>query len=203
VRRSWFAFDHYYSDRAFPDALPIVFAQQPKRLMDIGGNTGKFAIACCRHDPDVRVTILDHPGQLAVARRNLEVHGWQERVAFQPIDFLDPSAAFPAGHDAVWLSQFLCCFAENEVVSILERARAAMDGNGRLFIQDTFWDEQQHTISTFCLQLTSPYFTCVANGNSRMYTAATMRELIVRSGLELEREHHHLGISHSVLVCRQ
>ena len=41
VQKSWFEFDHYYSDNAFPEVLPIVFANKPKRLLDVGGNTGK------------------------------------------------------------------------------------------------------------------------------------------------------------------
>ena len=41
AKKSWFDFDHFYSDIAFPDALPIVFAKKPKLLVDIGGNTAK------------------------------------------------------------------------------------------------------------------------------------------------------------------
>jgi len=49
-RKSWFDFDHYYSDDAFPAALKIVFKENPNYIFDIGGNTGKWAIACCTHD---------------------------------------------------------------------------------------------------------------------------------------------------------
>ena len=46
ARTSWFAFDHYYSDRYF-DALAEKIARTlaPARLFDVGGNTGKFARA--------------------------------------------------------------------------------------------------------------------------------------------------------------
>ena len=39
AKKSWFDFDHFYSDIAFPEALPIVFAKNPKTMLDIGGNT--------------------------------------------------------------------------------------------------------------------------------------------------------------------
>ena len=61
ARASWLAFDHYYSDLAFPAALPLVFAGRPGRLLDVGGNTGKWAVQCARFDPDVRITIADLP----------------------------------------------------------------------------------------------------------------------------------------------
>ena len=71
ARESWLTFDHYYSDQAFPAALPLVFADKPRRLLDVGGNTGKFAIQCAKHDPDVQVTIADLPQQLKLARENI------------------------------------------------------------------------------------------------------------------------------------
>ena len=57
ARDSWLAFDHYYSDAAFPAALPWVFADQPKRLLDVGGNTGKWAVACAKFNAAVQITI--------------------------------------------------------------------------------------------------------------------------------------------------
>ena len=69
-KKSWFGFDHFYSDLAFPEALPIVFSNPVGRLFDIGGNTAKWAIACCKFNPDVKVSIIDLPGQTAVAEKN-------------------------------------------------------------------------------------------------------------------------------------
>ncbi|MBZ8143389.1 SAM-dependent methyltransferase, partial [Rubrivivax gelatinosus] len=51
ARSSWFAFDHHYSDTSFPEILPDVLASAPRRVMDIGANTGKFACALLAYDP--------------------------------------------------------------------------------------------------------------------------------------------------------
>ena len=73
-KKSWFGFDHFYSDLAFPEALPIVFETLAERksphLFDIGGNTAKWAIACCKYNANVNVSIIDLPGQTAVAEKN-------------------------------------------------------------------------------------------------------------------------------------
>ena len=45
VQKSWFGFDHYHSDDASPSALREVFKYKPANILDIGGNTGKWAIA--------------------------------------------------------------------------------------------------------------------------------------------------------------
>ena len=51
VKKSWFGFDHFYSDHSFDEALEIVFRYRPKRLMDVGGNTGRWALRCVDYDP--------------------------------------------------------------------------------------------------------------------------------------------------------
>jgi ubiquinone/menaquinone biosynthesis C-methylase UbiE len=202
LQRSWLAFDHYYSDNMFPAALPVVFAQKPQRLLDIGANTGKFALACLDYDPQVRVGLLDFPGQLEMASRAIAAKGHGSRASYHPINFLDASAEFPPGQDAIWMSQFLDCFGEDEIVSILERARRALAPQGRIYIVDTYWDNQQHAAARFVLAMTSLYFACLANGNSRMYSSDEMRACVQRAGLRIEREVERLTGSHTMFVCR-
>jgi SAM-dependent methyltransferase len=199
VQTSWFAFDHYYSDGLFPAALPIVFERKPKRVMDIGANTGKFSLACLRHDPDVHMTLLDMPGQLAMAKGTLGPLA--QRASFHPIDFLDRDADFPPGQDVIWMSQFLDCFGEDDIVSILERARRALAPGGRIYIVDTYWDNQQHAAARFVLVMTSLYFTCLANGTSKMYHSEDMRRSVGRAGLSIAAEQDGLTLSHTMFVC--
>jgi ubiquinone/menaquinone biosynthesis C-methylase UbiE len=202
TQKSWFAFDHYYSDHMFPNALPLVFADQPKRLLDVGANTGKFALSCLEHDPQVHVSLLDHPGQLGLARQAIEAKGHGARASYHPIDFLDPSLEFPGNQDAIWMSQFLDCFGEDEIVSILERARRALAPGGQLYIVETYWDNQQHAAARFVLTMTSLYFACLANGNSKMYLSEDMRNCVQRAGFRIERELERFSASHTMYVCR-
>jgi hypothetical protein len=204
AKKSWFAFDHFYSDLAFPDALPIVFARKPGRLFDVGGNTAKWAIACCRHDPDVRVTIVDLPGQLAVARRNVEEVGFADRVSGLELNVLDPKAAFPSGADAVWMSQFLDCFSLAEVEDILAKLRPALGPEADVFVLEPFWDKQRFEAASFSLFATSLYFTCMANGNSKMYRADELVAAVERAGFSLAEATHGLGANaYSLLRFRK
>lgn len=201
VQRSWFAFDHYYSDGVFDRCLPIVFEGRPKRLLDVGGNTGKFALACCALDPDVQVTIVDLPGQLAVALEAARDARLSSRIAGQFVDLLDPGAALPAGYDAIWMSQFLDCFSEQEIVSILSRTAASMDQSSRLFILETFLDRQEHEAARLTLVNTSLYFTAVANGNSKMYRSDRMAACLAEAGLVIDQDFGEIGF-HTLLRCR-
>ena len=203
ARDSWFRWNHFFSDSAFPEALPIVFERRPRRLLDVGGNTGKFAVECAACSPDVEVTILDHPGQLEVAARNIEARGFADRITGHPLDLLDHSRPYPRGFDAIWMSQFLVCFSEGDVVQLLSRAAAAMGPESRLYILDTFWDRQEAAASTHSLQAISLYFTFLANGVSRMYKAADIIGMLGPAGLAVERESGILGVCSTLLVCRK
>ena len=205
VRQSWLAFDHFYSDSSFPEALEIVFRKHHTRtLYDVGGNTGKWALQCVGFDDAVRVTILDLPGQIAMMRKNTEGAKGADRISGHAINLLDDNAPFPKsteGPDAIWMSQFLDCFSMPQIVSILKRAREAMTATTHLYIMETLWDRQRFEPAAFCLTMTSLYFTAIANGNSKMYDTHDMQKCINEAGLRIEETHDNLGQGHSILVC--
>ena len=203
AQQSWFAFDHYYSDQAFPAALPLVFEDKPKRLLDVGGNTGRWAVQCLKHNPDVRITIADLPRQLDFARATMKQHGFESRVEFCGVNMLDEKQPLPTGHDAIWMSQFLDCFSEAQIVSILRRAAAALNGGGTLHILELFWDRQPNKTAAFCLQQTSLYFTCIANGNSQMYHSNDLLRCLAEAGLKVVEQRDQVGQFHTWLKCRK
>lgn len=196
VKESWFAFDHYYSDKAFPEILPIIFSQPVKKLFDIGGNTGKFAQQCIEHDSDVHVTIIDLPEQIANLKTSNRISGFSTNM-------LDANAKLPKGADVIWMSQFLDCFSEEEILSILKRAADVMNKNTRLYILDLFWDRQTYEAAAFSINCISIYFTCIANGNSRMYHSKDLIKLIHKAGLYVDEDIDHIAAGHTLLGCKK
>ncbi len=202
VRKSWFAFDHYYSDASFGRALRAVFELQPTRLLDVGGNTGRWALECCGFDADVEVTIMDLPGQLQEAEQKIAAAGLEDRVHCVAGDLLDPEVPMPSGFDAIWMSQFLDCFGESEILRILERAAVALAPGGHLHIMETFWDRQPNETARYCVVGTSLYFAAVANGNSKMYHSERLLDLLGQAGFEVVADVDGLGLGHTLLTCR-
>src|SRR3984957_12187439 len=203
ARESWLEFDHFYSDAAFPAALKIVFADKPKRLLDVGGNTGKWAVQCAKFDADVKITIADLPQQLEFARKTIRENNLEARVDFFATDLLDESKPLPKNHDAIWMSQFLDCFSEAEIISILKREAQAMSAGSTLYILELFWDRQPNETAAFCLQQTSLYFTCIANGNSQMYHSSDLLRCVNKSGLTVIEDRDQVGLYHTLLKCRK
>ena len=205
VRKSWFAFDHFYSDHSFDEALSIVFgARKPRTLYDVGGNTGRWALRCVDYDKDVHVTVLDLQQQIDMMKVQVQGHSGADRITGYGINLLDASQHFPLGAvaDAIWMSQFLDCFSMDEIVSILSRASEAMSADTRLYIMETLWDRQKYEPAALALTMTSLYFAAMANGNSKMYHTKDMQACIEKAGLCVEHIYDGLGHGHSILVCK-
>lgn len=202
AKESWFKFDHFYSDRSFPILLKEVFSQEPKHIVDIGGNTGKWAMQCCGYNSDVEVTIVDLPQQLNVAMKNVADNGFAQRVHPFPANMLDKSQALPEKADVWWMSQFLDCFSPMEILTILRNVRSQLTPDSTVYILELFWDAQKYDAASFSLNATSLYFTCLANGNSRFYRSEDFLEIVEESGLEVVERTDDIGLGHTLLKLK-
>jgi len=200
AREAWFAWDHHYSDSAFEEAGEVVLATEPTCVLDIGGNTGRFARHLLGRAPSVTVVLQDLPEQLAAADEQMgpEHAG---RFVLHACDVLAADQPFYEGADAAWMSQFVCCFGVDEVTSILRRTAAALPLGAPIFVLDTFWDRQSEPSSAFALHAASLYFAAFANGKGRMYAATDLLRCADTAGLEVVGD-QSIGRYHTLLTLR-
>ena len=121
------------------------------------------------------------------------------------MNILDETQTFPSDkrYDVIWMSQFLDCFSEVQIVSILRRVARIMDADSRIYIMETLWDRQDYVPAAMSLTMTSLYFTALANGNSTMYNTDDMTRLIHQAGLEVETIYDRIGNGgHSIIVVK-
>ncbi|MFA5573447.1 MAG: class I SAM-dependent methyltransferase [Brumimicrobium sp.] len=202
VKDSWFGFDHFYSDNTFDVILPMIFKDKPKNILDIGGNTGKWALKCLEYDKDVRIGVVDLEGQINVAKKTIADAGFSDRVDFYTIDMLS-DAELPQGYDVIWMSQFLDCFSDDQIVSILQKCHESSDEHTRVYINETFWDLQRFETSAFILQMTSLYFTTIANGTSQMYDSKVFLRFTEEAGFKLVDKSELIGHGHTLLMLNK
>ena len=199
VQKSWFGFDHFYSDNSFEQAMPLVFEDNVKSVLDIGGNTGRFALKCVEKYPEVNVTVMDLPQQIGLLQNNISGKPGAGRIHTYPGDLLKEDTEIPGGFDVVWMSQFLDCFSEEQVVSILRRVASSLKSGANVFIMETLWDRQHFDTASFDLAQTSVYFTAMANGNSKMFFSERLEWMINEAGLKVESITDGLGYGHSLV----
>ncbi|MDP3464290.1 MAG: class I SAM-dependent methyltransferase [Sulfuricurvum sp.] len=203
AKKAWFDFDHFYSDSAFKAALAIIEKDKRRHLLDIGGNTGRFSRLCAQTLLDCHVTIVDLPQQLTVASVENEEAGVSNRIDTYAADMLKSETVLPSGYDAAWMSQFLDCFGEEDIVKILSKITDTIDENGKIYILEPMWDRQKYETSAYCLINTSPYFTAMANGKSKMFNLGELTRCIVKAGLVISEIHDQVGFCHSLIVCEK
>ena len=75
-----------------------------------------------------------------------------------------------------------------------------IDEKCSVYVLEPLWDKQKFMASSYSLQATSLYFTCMANGNSKMYRYAELVQAIEESGLKLKVAHHNLGSNNYTLL---
>lgn len=203
ARQSWYAFNNHHSSAAFGDAMPSIFAQQPRRILDIGGSTGLFALTCLDYSDEVHIGIADLSSAPARTEPGIAAAIRAGRVTLHKLNVLDLAEQLPSGYDAIWMSQFMPCFSESQIHSILHRCLAVLPAGGRLWLMEAFWDRQRYQAAAAALQMTSVYFAHLATGCSRMWQSDTLRALIRESGFELLSIKDDMGRGHSLLELRK
>ena len=201
AKESWFNFDHFYSDNALNKAVEILLDMSPTKILDIGGNTGKFSINISQKNENIKTTIADLPQQIALATTNIQALNLENQIDFFTTDILDHTVTLPSGYDIVWLSQFLDCFKEEDIINILKRCKKALNENGKICIMEPIWDKQEFETSAFCIINTSPYFTAMANGYSKMMNSEDITLYIKKAGLKIVNEIDNVGICQSIIIC--
>lgn len=103
-----------------------------RRLLDVGGNSGEFALRICRAHADVRATVLDLPLVCRIGRAHVGGEAEAARIDF--IETTGAAADFPSGFDTVCFKSMLHDWPDREMRGFLEQAYHALEPGGRLLI---------------------------------------------------------------------
>jgi SAM-dependent methyltransferase len=159
------------------DNAALVPVSDPRRLLDVAGGHGGFAMAMCRRHPGLQATVLDLPASAAVGRRIVAEQGLADRVAFREGDALQD----PLGEDLDVVSAFnlLHHLPGDAAAELLRRARAALRPGGCLVIGETERTPPGAPATVNGAMSGLVYF---ASSGTRNYTEAEIREWLDAAG---------------------
>ncbi len=113
-----------------------------KRMLDLGGGPGTYAIHFCLANPGLGAVILDRPTTEPFARETVARFGLADRIAFLGGDFnIDPIAGGP--YDVAWLSHVLHSNSPEECQACIAKTVAALEPGGMILIHDFILDDTQ------------------------------------------------------------
>lgn len=146
---------------------------EPRRLLDIGGGPGSFAIAACRRWPQLDVVIADLPQAAVLGYQRVTAAGLEDRIRYVAGDAR--TGELGSGCDTVTLLQLLHNVDRQTCVELLQVAAGAAGSDGRVTVLEIEGSRTQIGA------LASVAFT--AWMGSRTWTAAQLTEMAGEAGL--------------------
>lgn len=170
-----------------------------RRLLDLGGGPGTYAIFFCRHNPELGATVFDLETTRPFAEKVIGEHGLGGRIAFRSGDFLKDAIAAPeAPYDMVWMSHILHGEGPQDCARLVAKAADALAPGGRLAIHEFILHDDR----------TGPLFATLFSLNmligtdaGRSYTDGELRATMHAAGLiDIERVAVELPNESGILV---
>jgi ubiquinone/menaquinone biosynthesis C-methylase UbiE len=156
------------------ERLPLAEARV---LLDVGGGTGLYSVACLRKNSELRAIVWDRPEVLKVAAEMAATHGVSDRLECRAGDmFADP---VPAA-DVVLLSNVLHDWDVPQCQELIGRCAAVLPSGGRLLIHDVFLNDTMD--GPLPIALYSAALFCMTEG--RAYSAVEYRGWLSAAGLK-------------------
>ena len=112
-----------------------------RRLLDVGGGSGVYAIAMAERFEALAATVLEASPVDAIARRTIHAAGLDGRIAVVAADMF--AAPWPADHDVHLFSNVLHDWHEDDCRQLLEKSAQALAPGGRILVHDMLLDDDK------------------------------------------------------------
>ncbi|RAK10966.1 methyltransferase family protein [Salipiger aestuarii] len=105
-----------------------------RRMLDVGGGTGAFAITLCGAFPQLAATIVDFPNVATLGRGHVAEAGLSDRITYVEGNALD--TPWPGGQDVILMSYLFSGVPGDAQAGLIARAFDCLAPGGRLLIHD-------------------------------------------------------------------
>lgn len=103
-----------------------------RRMLDVGGNSGEFALRVCRSQPALKATVLDLPVVCEIGERHVRAQPEANRIDFVRAN--RGGGRYPGGQDLVTFKSMLHDWPDEPMQQFLFRAFDALQPGGTLLI---------------------------------------------------------------------
>jgi SAM-dependent methyltransferase len=139
VRESFLMGMFNLASQLAPRIAQTIDLSASRRLLDLGGGPGTYAIHFCCANPGLSAVVYDLPTTQSFAEKTIARFDLSGRIAFTSGDYnVDP---VPTGFDAAWLSHILHSEGPGACVALLRKAAAALNPGGILMVQEFILDD--------------------------------------------------------------
>jgi ubiquinone/menaquinone biosynthesis C-methylase UbiE len=105
-----------------------------RRMLDVGGGTGAFAITLCKDNPELNATIVEFPNVADLGREYIDEAGLSDRISYVRGNALETD--WPGDQDVILMSYLLSGVPGGAHVDLIQRAYDRLAPGGRLLVHD-------------------------------------------------------------------
>jgi predicted O-methyltransferase YrrM len=180
-----------------PDIAGQIELKGRKRLLDLGGGPGTYAIHFCLASPDLRAVIFDRLTTKPFAQKTVERFGLAERIDFLGGDF-NTDQILGGPYDVAWLSHILHSNGPAECRAVIRKVLAVMEPGGLVLVHDFILDNTKDApefAALFSLNM------LINNPQGRTYSEEEITRMLRENGAkEIERLPFR-GPNSSSIIC--
>lgn len=117
-----------------PKLVPQIDLSGCKRLLDLGGGPGTYAIFFCKHYSELTATVFDLPTTQPFAEKTIAQFGMSDRIRFLAGDYTED--AITGTYDVAWLSHILHAESPETCLKIIKKTASVLEPKGKIFIHE-------------------------------------------------------------------
>jgi hypothetical protein len=117
-----------------PRMADAVDLSSRRRLLDLGGGPGTYAIHFCLKNPALSASVFDLPATRPFAEKTIAGFDMQGRVSFAPGDY--HSDDIPGRYDVAWLSHILHAEGPETCRNLIRKTVSALEPGGMIAIHE-------------------------------------------------------------------
>jgi ubiquinone/menaquinone biosynthesis C-methylase UbiE len=180
---------------AGPDVARMIPARNPKRMLDLAGGHGGYAIAMCERHPELRVTVVELEGAVRIGREIVAEQGMADRIEYVTGDMFHTDLG--RDYDVATAFQIVHHFDEDRNVELLTLAREALRPGGTIAVLEQERPPAGRRGSTIGA-LTGLLF--YVTSRARTYTADEISTFVEAAGFDRVRQRRSQRLPGHVLV---
>ena len=190
---------HDYAQLRGSEIVKFLDLSEDRKLIDVGGGPGSYAVLFAQTWPNLHVTVFDLPGVVPVAERHAEEAGVADRVSVMAGNYHEDELG--TGYDVVFMSDTLHQETPETADAILRKAYRALRPGGRIVVQAMFLNEDRVTPRWPVLVSLN---LLVLSGHGRAYTVDETITLLERAGF-VDSAHRRMSLTNvnSLLTARK
>jgi len=193
----WVPFAREMGAMMFPAAQAISKLVGPVSgaVLDVAAGHGLFGIVLAQANPNVRVTALDWPNVLAVAKQHAAGMGVGDRYTTIAGDAFTVDLKGP--YDLILLTNLLHHFDREQCTALLKRLRAALRPGGKLVTLEFVPNEDRVSPP---MSATFPLVMLASTARGDAYTFAELDQMLRAAGFGQSKLHQPEDSAQQIIV---